>query len=47
MTNSLTYILILLVIGIALIVILSTKYKVPAFFSLFIACLVVGLGKKV
>src|ERR1700761_7182283 len=44
MTNSLTYILVLLVISIALIVILSTRYKVPPFFSLFLACLVVGLG---
>lgn len=44
MTNSLTYILVLLVVSIALIVILSTRYKVPAFFSLFLACLVVGLG---
>lgn len=44
MTNSLTYILVLLVVSIALIVILSTRYKIPAFFSLFLACLVVGLG---
>lgn len=44
MTNSLAYILVLLVFSIALIVILSTRYKVPAFFSLFLACLVVGLG---
>jgi GntP family gluconate:H+ symporter len=44
MTNSLIYILVLLVVSIALIVILSTRYKVPAFFSLFLACLVVGLG---
>jgi gluconate:H+ symporter, GntP family len=44
MTNPLTYILVLLVASIALIVILSTRYKVPAFFSLFLACLVVGLG---
>jgi gluconate:H+ symporter, GntP family len=44
MTNSLAYILALLTFGIAIIVILSTKYKVPAFFALFLACLVVGLG---
>ncbi len=44
MTNSLPYLLILLVTGIALIVILTTKYKVPAFFALFLACLLVGLG---
>ncbi len=46
MTNSLTYILTLLVIGIAVIIILSTKYKVPAFFALLLACLVVGLGVR-
>ncbi len=44
MINSLPYILVCLVIGIALIVILTTKYKVPAFFALFAACLLVGLG---
>jgi len=44
MTHSLAYILTLLVAGIALIVILSTRYKVPAFFSLFLACMLVGLG---
>jgi GntP family gluconate:H+ symporter len=44
MTNSLVYILTLLIAGIALIVILTAKYKVPAFFALFLACLVVGLG---
>jgi GntP family gluconate:H+ symporter len=44
MTNSLPYLLILLIAGIALIVILTAKYKVPAFFALFLACLVVGLG---
>jgi GntP family gluconate:H+ symporter len=44
MTHSLAYILTLLVAGIALIVILSTRYKVPAFFSLFMACMLVGLG---
>src|ERR1041385_1197375 len=44
MTHSLPYILTLLVAGIALIVILSTRYKIPAFFSLFLACMLVGLG---
>ncbi|MDB5144793.1 MAG: GntP family permease [Mucilaginibacter sp.] len=44
MTNSLPYLLTLLVAGIALIVILTTKYKLPAFFALFLACLVVGIG---
>jgi GntP family gluconate:H+ symporter len=44
MTHSLAYILTLLVVGIVLIVILSTRYKIPAFFSLFLACMLVGLG---
>jgi GntP family gluconate:H+ symporter len=44
MNHSLPYILMLLVAGITLIVLLTTKYKVPAFFALFVACLVVGLG---
>ena len=44
MANSLPYTLTLLVAGIAVIVLLTTKYKVPAFFALLIACLVVGLG---
>ncbi len=44
MTHSLAYILAFLIVGIALIVILTTKYKVPAFFALFFACLLVGLG---
>jgi GntP family gluconate:H+ symporter len=44
MTNSFAYILTFLIAGIALIVVLTTKYKVPAFFALFAACLLVGLG---
>src|SRR6195952_5467638 len=44
MTNSLPYLLTLLIAGIALIVILTTSYKVPAFFALLLACLLVGLG---
>ncbi|MDB5088945.1 MAG: GntP family permease [Mucilaginibacter sp.] len=44
MANSLSYILILLIAGITLIVLLTTKYKLPAFFALFLACLLVGLG---
>lgn len=44
MTHSLPYILTLLVAGIAVIVVLTTRFKVPAFFALFAACLVVGLG---
>jgi GntP family gluconate:H+ symporter len=44
MANSFPYILVFLVAGIALIVLLTTKFKVPAFFALFLACLLVGLG---
>lgn len=44
MTHSLPYILSLLATGIALIVLLTTKFKVPAFFALFVACIWVGLG---
>jgi len=44
MTHSLAYILAFLIAGIALVVVLTTKYKVPAFFALFFACLLVGLG---
>lgn len=44
MTHSLAYILSLLIAGIAVIVLLTTRYKVPAFFALFAACLLVGLG---
>jgi gluconate:H+ symporter, GntP family len=44
MIHSFTYLLAFLVAGIALIVLLTTKYKVPAFFALFSACLLVGLG---
>ncbi|MDJ1472718.1 GntP family permease [Xanthocytophaga flava] len=44
MMHSLPYLTVLLIVGIGLIVLLTTRYKVPAFFSLFLACLVVGLG---
>src|SRR4051812_11760460 len=44
MLHSFPYILTFLVAGVALIVLLTAKYKVPAFFALFLACLVVGLG---
>jgi gluconate:H+ symporter, GntP family len=46
MANSLPYILTFLIAGIGLIVLLTTRYKVPAFFALFLACLLVGLGVK-
>jgi GntP family gluconate:H+ symporter len=44
MAHSFPYILAFLFAGIALIVVLTAKYKVPAFFALFFACLLVGLG---
>ncbi|MBS1531755.1 MAG: GntP family permease [Bacteroidetes bacterium] len=44
MAHSLPYILSLLFVGIAIIVLLTTKFKIPAFFALLAACLVVGLG---
>jgi len=44
MNHSLPYILAFLTAGIVLIVLLTTIYKVPAFFALFLACLLVGLG---
>lgn len=44
MTHSLAYILALLITSIMVIVLLTTKYKIPAFFALFVACLWVGLG---
>ncbi len=44
MAHSFPYIITFLIAGIALIVLLTTRYKVPAFFALFFACLLVGLG---
>jgi GntP family gluconate:H+ symporter len=44
MDVSLTRILICLFAGIGLIVLLTAKYRVHAFFALILACLVVGLG---
>src|SRR6202012_5617382 len=44
MSHSFPYILLFLAAGIALIVVLTTRFKVPAFFALFFACLLVGLG---
>ncbi|HEX3387354.1 MAG TPA: GntP family permease, partial [Mucilaginibacter sp.] len=38
------YILSLLVAGIAIIVLLTTRFKIPAFFALLTACVIVGLG---
>jgi gluconate:H+ symporter, GntP family len=37
-------ILIFLLAGIGVIILLTTKYRVPAFFALLLACFVVGLG---
>jgi GntP family gluconate:H+ symporter len=44
MTSSLAHILIVLVIGIAFIVLLTTRFRIHAFFALILACFVVGLG---
>jgi len=44
MTPSFIQVLIFLVAGIAIIILLTAKYQVHAFFALFIACFVVGLG---
>ncbi len=42
--TSLTQIIICLLIGITLIVLLTSKYRVHAFFALILSCFVVGLG---
>src|SRR5665213_1900205 len=44
MIHSFSYLLALLIVGVALIVLLTARYKVPAFFALLLACLLVGLG---
>ncbi|MDB5008436.1 MAG: gntT 1 [Mucilaginibacter sp.] len=44
MTLSFLYLLTCLIAGIALIVLLTTRYKVPAFFALILSGLLVGLG---
>jgi len=44
MTHSLTYLLLLLAAGVAVIILLTTRFKVPAFFALLVACLLVGTG---
>jgi GntP family gluconate:H+ symporter len=44
MTNSFTQVLIFLLAGIAIIILLTTRWKVHPFFALLIACFLVGLG---
>lgn len=44
MTAIFFQVLICLLTGIAIIILLTTYWRVPAFFALFIACFVVGLG---
>lgn len=44
MTTSFLQVIIFLLLGIALIILLTTRYKIHAFFALFAACFVVGLG---
>jgi GntP family gluconate:H+ symporter len=44
MTHSLPYLLLLLTAGVGVIILLTTRFKVPAFFALLAACLLVGTG---
>jgi GntP family gluconate:H+ symporter len=44
MASSFSYILICLLAGITIIVLLTAKFRIHAFFALIIACFVVGLG---
>src|SRR5688572_20722698 len=44
MTASFAQVLIFLAAGIAIIILLTAKFRVHAFFALLIACFVVGLG---
>src|SRR3954465_9661819 len=44
MQNSFLYVLICLLVGIAVIVLLTSKYKVHPFFALILSGFVVGLG---
>ncbi|MDR0794123.1 MAG: hypothetical protein LBE82_12520 [Chitinophagaceae bacterium] len=44
MESSFLQIIIFLIISIALIVLLTVRYKVHAFFALLAACVVMGLG---
>jgi len=44
MTQSFPYLLVCLVIGISVIVLLTTRYKVHAFFALVVSAMLVGLG---
>ncbi len=44
MSHSLIYILTWLLLGIAVIVLLTTRYRLHAFFALLLSCFIVGLG---
>lgn len=44
MTNSFLQVLIVLLIGISVIVVLTARYHIHAFFALLIACFIVGFG---
>lgn len=46
MTTALLQVLIALLAGIAAIILLTAKYRVHAFFALFLACFVTGLGAQ-
>jgi gluconate:H+ symporter, GntP family len=46
MAISLVQVLIVLLVGIGLIVLLTTKFRIHAFFALIVACFAVGLGSE-
>lgn len=47
MSSDFLYILFFLLTGIGVIILLTVKWKIHAFFALFIACLLVGTGVKI
>ena len=44
MTSSFLQVILSLIAGVAVIILLTTKYRVHAFFALMLACFVTGLG---
>src|SRR6266705_6477304 len=47
MSTSFLQVLFFLIVGIAIIILLTAKYRVHAFFALLIACFIVGLGLQI
>ncbi|HTF29941.1 MAG TPA: hypothetical protein VK625_13910, partial [Flavitalea sp.] len=47
MTSSLPQLIVALLAGIAIIILLTTRFKVHAFFALIIASFVVGMGVQI